>query len=105
MFIPPHHRNPGLSSHLTGIAHVQYDHEEMQELLGRSFAVDSAVDDDELLGELDLIEDELALEGPQAAGAGAVPAFLEEPALPAAPQGAAAYGADAEPMRMGANAT
>ena len=66
---------------------MQYDHEEMQEILGRSFAVDADVDEDELLGELDLIEDELALEAAAPAAAAAVPAFLEEPELPAAPQG------------------
>ena len=65
---------------------MQYDHEEMQEILGRSFAVEQDVDEDELLGELDLIEDELALEGVNAAGNDAMPAFLEEPDLPAAPQ-------------------
>jgi charged multivesicular body protein 5 len=64
---------------------MQYDHEEMQEILGRSFAVDQDVDEDELMGELDLIEDELALEA--AAPTEAVPAFLEEPDLPTAPQG------------------
>jgi hypothetical protein len=63
---------------------VQYDHEEIQEMLGRSFAVQDDIDEDELLGELDLIEDEIALEA-DAVPATGVPAFLEEPDLPAAP--------------------
>lgn len=73
---------------------AQYDQEEIQEVLGRSFAVDADVDEDELLGELDLIENELALEPLEegtalgaGAGAPAVPSFLEEPSLPAVPTG------------------
>lgn len=57
-------------------------------MLGRSFAVGDDIDEDELLGELDLIEDEIALEV-DAAPTG-VPTFLEEPDLPAVPTGAAA---------------
>jgi charged multivesicular body protein 5 len=68
---------------------MQYDHEEMQEIMGRSFAVDADVDEEELMGELDLIEDELALEASAPASNAAVPAFLEEPEMPAAPQGRA----------------
>lgn len=78
---------------------MQYDHEEMQEILGRSFAVDADVDEDELLGELDLIEDELALEAAAPHAAAAVPAFLEEPELPAAPQGRVEAAA---PQQLGA---
>lgn len=66
---------------------MQYDHEEMQEILGRSFAVDADVDEDELMGELDMIEDELALEAAAPTSNSAVPAFLEEPEMPAPPQG------------------
>jgi charged multivesicular body protein 5 len=72
---------------------VQYDHEEMQEILGRSFAVEQDVDEDELMGELDLIEDELALEA-AAPAAQAHPAFLDEPDLPAAPQAVAPHHAE-----------
>lgn len=67
---------------------MQYDHEEIQDMLGRSFAVQDDIDEDELLGELDLIEDELALE--VTAPATGVPTFLEEPDLPAVPTGYAA---------------
>jgi charged multivesicular body protein 5 len=66
---------------------LQYDHEEIQEMLGRSFAVQDEIDEDELMGELDLIEDEIALEVDSTPG---VPAFLEEPDLPAAPTATAA---------------
>eukprot|EP00892_Ulva_mutabilis_P012589 jgi/Ulvmu1/9702/UM055_0040.1 len=66
-----------------------YDHEEIQDMLGRSFAVQDDIDEDELMGELDLIEDELALEVDSAPATG-VPTFLEEPDLPAVPTGHAA---------------
>ena len=72
----------------TGAWPVQYDHEEIQDMLGRSFAVQDDIDEDELMGELDLIEDELALEVDTSATG--VPNFLEEPDLPAVPTGHAA---------------
>ena len=80
---------------------VQYDHEEMQEILGRSFAVDADVDEEELMGELDLIEDELALEPAAPAAADATPAFLAEPELPSAPQ-ATVHANPLAQMRAGA---
>eukprot|EP01025_Chloroclados_australasicus_P014024 TRINITY_DN16569_c0_g1_i1.p1 TRINITY_DN16569_c0_g1~~TRINITY_DN16569_c0_g1_i1.p1 ORF type:complete len:272 (-),score=37.68 TRINITY_DN16569_c0_g1_i1:216-1031(-) len=62
---------------------LAWDQEEIQEIMGRSFATQDYVDDDELLGELDLIEDELALE--VSAPESAVPGFLEDAELPSAP--------------------
>lgn len=77
---------------------MQYDHEEIQDMLGRSFAVGDDIDEDELLGELDLIEDEMALEADMGTPTG-VPAFLEEPDLPAAPTGTVQEPATATPER------
>lgn len=78
---------------------MQYDHEEIQDMLGRSFAVGDDIDEDELLGELDLIEDEIALEADVAPTG--VPTFLEEPDLPAAPTGPVASTSTPErPMQL-----
>lgn len=61
---------------------------EIQEVMGQTFGLPDAVDEDELLGELDALEDELAAEGVGAAADGA-PAYLaDEPTdLPEAPAG------------------
>ncbi|KAK9845964.1 hypothetical protein WJX81_007037 [Elliptochloris bilobata] len=60
-------------------------HSELQEVMGQSFGVPEDIDEDELMGELDALEDELAMEAERPAGAGAVPAYLQEPDLPEPP--------------------
>ena len=56
-------------------------HNELQEVMGQSFGVPEDVDEDELMGELDALEDELAMEAERPAGAGAVPAYLQARSL------------------------
>jgi charged multivesicular body protein 5 len=81
---------------------------EVQEALGRNYAVPDDLDEEELLGELDDLEVELASER-EAGAAGAVPSYLlDEAELPAAPVGApgaaaeGAEGAEALPARPAA---
>ena len=58
--------------------------EEIQEVMGRSFAMPDDIDDNELLGELDALEADLAFEVEQP-GASGVPSYLEDINLPDAP--------------------
>jgi hypothetical protein len=80
------------------MADLMDSHAEIQEALGQTFGLPDDVDEDELLGELDALEDELAAEASAAPAAGegasAAPSYLsEEPTdLPAAPAGAVAVG-------------
>ncbi len=52
-------------------------HNELQEVMGQSFGVPEDVDEEELMGELDALEDELAMEAERPAGAGGVPAYMQ----------------------------
>lgn len=56
---------------------------EINDILGQTYAVPDDIDEDELLGELDALEGELADE--LAEGGGAVPAYMQEPELPDMP--------------------
>ncbi|KDD77069.1 Snf7-like protein [Helicosporidium sp. ATCC 50920] len=56
---------------------------EITDILGQSYAVPDEMDESELMDELDALEDELALETEEAPGA--MPAYLQEQDLPAAP--------------------
>ena len=58
--------------------------EEIQEVMGRSFAMPDDIDDAELMGELDALEADLAFEV-EPPGAGGVPSYLEDVSLPDAP--------------------
>eukprot|EP00887_Chlorella_sp_A99_P000655 scaffold5.g655.t1 len=60
---------------------------EIQMTLGTAFGVPEDIDEEELMGELDALEDELAAE-PQTAGG--MPAYMQDVELPEVPQGAAA---------------
>ena len=64
-----------------GHGSAQDMHNELQEVMGQSFGVPEDVDEDELMGELDALEDELAMEAERPAAAGAVPAYLQARAL------------------------
>jgi len=52
-------------------------HNELQEVMGQSFGVPEDVDEEELMGELDALEDELAMEAERPAAAGGVPAYMQ----------------------------
>jgi Snf7 len=52
-------------------------HNEIQEVMGQTFGVPDDIDEDELLGELDALEDELAAEAEHAETAGGVPSYLQ----------------------------
>ncbi len=52
-------------------------HNELQDVMGQSFGVPEDVDEEELMGELDALEDELAMEAERPAGAGGVPAYMQ----------------------------
>ena len=88
----------GIESLQDDMADLMDSHAEIQEALGQTFGLPDDVDEDELLGELDALEDELAAEASAAPAAGegasAAPSYLsEEPTdLPAAPAGAVAVG-------------
>ena len=71
------------------LADMMDTHNDIQEAMGRSYAMPDEIDEEELLGELDSLETELALEG-EAAPKGAVPSYLVDqplPELPSAPVG------------------
>lgn len=80
------------------MADLMDSHAEIQEALGQTFGLPDDVDEDELLGELDALEDELAAEASAETAAGegasAAPSYLsEEPTdLPAAPAQRVAVG-------------
>lgn len=58
-------------------------HNEIQEVLGQSFAVPDGLDEDDLLEELDALEDEMANEVETGSRAG-VPSYLQVNPLPCA---------------------
>ena len=60
--------------------------EEINEAMGRNYAVPDNLDEEELLGELDSLEFELAAER-ESGAADAVPSYLLDAELPAAPAG------------------
>lgn len=53
---------------------VQDRHNEIQEVLGQSYALPDDLDETDLMAELDQLEDEL---GAEAVGSGSVPAYLQ----------------------------
>ncbi|KAK9830504.1 hypothetical protein WJX72_012115 [[Myrmecia] bisecta] len=55
-------------------------HQEIQDVLGQSFGIPDDIDEEELMGELDALEDELANED-----ASAVPSYMQDVDLPEAP--------------------
>jgi len=62
--------------------------DEIQEAMGRNYAVPDDLNEEELMGELDDLEFEMASER-AAAAADATPSYLLEDSLPMAPQGVA----------------
>ena len=64
------------------MAELMYDFEEMNEVLGRSFATPEYIDESELEAELDMLDDEL--EG-EIIEEDAVPSYLQPSALPSIP--------------------
>lgn len=60
---------------------------EIQESLGQNYAVPDGIDEDELLGELDALELDMAAEK-ESAPADAVPGYLLDTELPSAPTAA-----------------
>ena len=88
-FSPPVSHTP--PTHSTQMADLMDAQAEIQEVMGQTFGVPDELDEDELLGELDALEDELAAEaaGGSTVDAGGAPSYLtEEPTdLPAVPAG------------------
>ncbi|CAL8468439.1 g7979 [Coccomyxa elongata] len=74
-------------------------HNELQDVMGQSFGVPDDIDESELMGELDALEDELAMEAENPT-AGGVPSYLQEPDLPEAPHAQAAR-PHAQPVAAG----
>lgn len=68
------------------MADLMYYNNEIQEAMGRNYAVPDDLDEEELLGELDSLETELAMEK-ETATPDALPSYMLEPDLPAAPSG------------------
>lgn len=54
---------------------MQDMHQEIQDVLGQNFGVPDDIDEDELMGELDALEDELASEA--TTNAAGVPSYLQ----------------------------
>lgn len=82
-------------------------HQEIQDVMGTAFGVPEDVDEEDLMGELDALEDDMAAEADTAGPAG-MPAYLQDVDLPAVPQGEAqqeqpqaadAFGLPAIPQR------
>ncbi|KAI3438934.1 hypothetical protein D9Q98_001348 [Chlorella vulgaris] len=59
-------------------------HQEIQDVMGSAFGVPEDLDEEELMGELDALEDDLAAE---TTTGGSVPAYLQDVDLPEAPTG------------------
>lgn len=57
-------------------AFVQDMHNELQDVMGQSFGVPDDIDESELMGELDALEDELAMEAEHPSASG-VPSYLQ----------------------------
>lgn len=52
-------------------------HNDIQDVLGQNYGVPDDVDEDELLGELDALEADMAFEAEETAAQGAVPSYLQ----------------------------
>lgn len=52
-------------------------HNDIQDVLGQNYGVPDDVDEDELLGELDALEADMAFEAEESAAQGAVPSYLQ----------------------------
>lgn len=60
----------------SNICAVQDMHNELQDVMGQSFGVPDDIDEDDLMGELDALEDELAQEAENPTASG-VPSYLQ----------------------------
>jgi len=69
---------------------------EINETLGQSYGVPDEIDEEELMGELDLLEEELAKEPAQ----GEMPSYLQEPDLPEIPNSESAHAMDSYGLPM-----
>jgi charged multivesicular body protein 5 len=67
------------------MADIMDMHNDIQDVLGQNYGVPDDVDEDELLGELDALEADMAFEAEETAAQGAVPSYLQEAELPEAP--------------------
>lgn len=57
--------------------HLQDMHNDIQDVLGQNYGVPDDVDEDELLGELDALEADMAFEADESAAQGTVPSYLQ----------------------------
>ena len=64
------------SNEKLALIYVQDMHTELQDVMGQSFGVPDDIDEDDLMGELDALEDELAQEAENPAASG-VPSYLQ----------------------------
>lgn len=72
---------------------------EINEMMGRSYDVPEDVDETDLMAELDALEDEIAMEGPNQTG---VPSYLQDSELPELPSAPAAQREDELGLPMAA---
>jgi Snf7 len=63
-------------------------HNDIQDVLGQNYGVPDDVDEDELLGELDALEADMAFEAEETAAQGAVPSYLQARTAPRRPPSA-----------------
>ncbi len=52
-------------------------HNDIQDVLGQNYGVPDDIDEDELLGELDALEADMAFQAEETAAHGAVPSYLQ----------------------------
>ena len=63
----------------------QDTHNDIQDVLGQNYGVPDDIDEEELLGELDDLEADMAFEAERGAASGTVPSYLQVPAHPCPP--------------------
>jgi hypothetical protein len=66
---------------------VQEMHNEIQDVLGQSFALPDGLDEDDLMEELDALDDEMAFEL-ESGGRAGVPSYLQVPSSSTVPSNA-----------------
>lgn len=69
------------------LVHVQDMNNEIQDAMSQNYALPNEIDEDELMGELDGLEDDLAAE--LDTGAGGVPSYLQVNGCPSSSSGQA----------------
>ena len=60
-------------------------HNDIQEVLGQNFGVPDDIDEEELLGELDALEADMAFDAEEQAAGSALPSYMQAPPPPPPP--------------------